>query len=54
MFKEIYARDIVNGRVSLENLPEPYLIIIGGISSKTMTEAINILATKKGYRNTSH
>lgn len=46
------AKDIAKGKISLENLPEPYLLIYrdSGIQNGELAKAINILATKVQYR----
>ena len=46
------AIDIAKGKISLENLPQPYLLIYSdsGIQNGELAKAINILATRVQYR----
>jgi hypothetical protein len=46
------AKDVVKGKMPLENLPEPYLLLYSdsGIQNSELAKAINILATRMQYR----
>jgi hypothetical protein len=42
--------DILKGRITLEDLPEPYLIIQDRLPMEKLSKVINILATHTEYR----
>ncbi|MFL6485029.1 MAG: hypothetical protein ACJ70Z_10005 [Nitrososphaera sp.] len=46
-------KDIIEGKISLDNLSQPYLFLEDK-NIDQLTEAINIIATTKGYRIVSH
>jgi hypothetical protein len=49
----INTKDIIKGKISLDDLPQPYLFL-EDTNMENLTDAINILATRKGYRVVSH
>jgi hypothetical protein len=50
------SKDIVNGKISLDNLPEPYVFLFdtGAAEAQNLARAVNILAIKKGYKVVTH
>lgn len=52
--KLINAVTMVKGEKSLEDLPEPYLLLWDCGSGDNMAKAINILTIKKGYKVASY
>lgn len=47
------TKDIIKGKIPLDNLPQPYLFL-EDTNMEILTEAINILAVRKGYLVVSH
>jgi hypothetical protein len=45
----ICANDILKGKIPLDELPEPYVIIEDNTRFDSLTKVVNILAIKKGY-----
>jgi hypothetical protein len=41
----IKAKDIVQGKIQLENLPEPYLFVVDGTRDR-LAQVVNILDAK--------
>ena len=51
MGKKTFTEQIIEGKPGvLDNLPEPYLFLVDRGDIYRLTQAVNILATKKGYR----
>lgn len=50
------SKDIVNGKISLDSLPEPYVFLFdtGAAEAQNLARAVNILAIKKGYKVVTH
>jgi hypothetical protein len=48
------ADELVKGNVSIENLAEPYILVVSGRTSmQNLAYAMNLIATKKDYRITA-
>jgi hypothetical protein len=47
---DMHAKDIVRNKVSLDNLPEPYIVVVDTALFENLNKAINILANKKDYK----
>jgi hypothetical protein len=50
--KTIQAKEFIKGKIPLDNLPQPYVIISdsGDLEFENLGKTINILAIKQNYR----
>jgi hypothetical protein len=47
------TKDIIKGKIPMDTLPQPYLFL-EDTNIDQLTEAMNLIALKKGYRVVSH
>jgi hypothetical protein len=53
--KMVKAKDIIQGKIPLANLPQPYVFIYESAgNAENLEKAVNIIATKMGYRVVAH
>ena len=48
--KTIQAKEFIKGKIPLDNLPQPYVIISDSGEFENLSKTINILAIKQNYR----